>query len=145
MTIIAWDGKTLAADKQCTTVGYATAVTKIFRIEQGLVGIAGSPTHGMALLAWLKAGCDPDTWPASRDPESSADILFITNEGKIFEYSGKGGPYPEPCEDAFIATGSGRDYALAAMHLGHDARRAVEVACALDVFCGKGIDTLELQ
>jgi ATP-dependent protease HslVU (ClpYQ) peptidase subunit len=143
MTVIAWDGKTLAADKQCTSSGYATAVTKIFRVNDGLVGFAGSPTHGMALLDWIKAGRNLDTWPASRDPGSTADILFINNEGKIFEYSGTGGPYPEPCEESFIAMGSGRDYALAALYLGHGARRAVEVACALDVFCGKGIDTLE--
>lgn len=144
MTVIAWDGKTLAADKRSTCVGNPSTVTKIFRIEDGLLGIAGSPTHGMALLEWFKAGRYPGTWPASRDPDSTADILFITNEGVILEYSGKGGPYPERCEDKFIATGSGRDYALAALHLGLSAREAVELACKLDVFCGNGIDTLEL-
>ena len=41
--------------------------------------------------------------------------------------------------------GHGRDFTLAAMHLGHDARTAVEVACALDAFCGCGIDTLTLE
>lgn len=53
-------------------------------------------------------------------------------------------PYPARVEDKFTATGCGRDYALAAMFLGHDARAAVEVACALDAHCGNGIDTLEL-
>ncbi len=53
--------------------------------------------------------------------------------------------YPELHEDKFNALGAGRDYALAAMYLGFDASRAVEVACALDVNCGNGIDVLTLE
>jgi len=67
----------------------------------------------------------------------------IDSEGRILLYGS--GPNPELVEDKVYAGGCGRDYALAAMHLGHDARKAVEVACALDVHCGLGIDALELK
>jgi hypothetical protein len=46
MTVIAWDGKTLAADRQRTVYGTPTQVTKIFEINktgQGRIifGVAG--------------------------------------------------------------------------------------------------------
>ena len=45
-------------------------------------------------------------------------------------------------EDGFVAVGSGRDYAMATMALGHTARRAVEIACRFDPGTGNGIDEL---
>ncbi len=69
--------------------------------------------------------------------------MFIADGGNCYGYYLS--PYPEWNQDRFDAIGSGRDYALAAMYLGHDARRAVEVASALDNGCGNGIDVLTLE
>ena len=44
----------------------------------------------------------------------------------------------------FMAIGAGRDFALAALHLGHDVRRAVEVACELSVFCEMPVKAYEI-
>jgi ATP-dependent protease HslVU (ClpYQ) peptidase subunit len=145
MTCIAWDGKTLAADKQCTSVGHASTVTKIHRVDGGLVAFAGNASHARALLAWFKAGRLQSTWPASVRVDDCADAIFVTADAKILFYSGSGGGYFDSYDDKFIAMGAGRDYALAAMHLGRGAREAVEVVCALDITCGMGIDTLELE
>lgn len=106
------------------------------------MGFAGSGSHASALLEWFGGGKDPEKWPVGKDGE--CDAIFISKHGEVFGYSGKGGPHQERYENRFVAMGSGRDYALAAMHLGHSAKEAVEVACALDVFCGNGIDVLEL-
>lgn len=144
MTVIAWDGKTLAADKRSTCVGYPSTVTKIYRLQDGLVGFSGDGSHAMALLTWFKDGRDAEKWPASRNSDSHADAIFISNTGEIYEYWGRAGPFSTKYEDQFTASGSGRDYALAAMYLGKSAREAVEVACVLDTGCGNGIDTLEL-
>lgn len=142
MTIIAWDGKTLAADKQSTSVGYGSTVTKLFRVPGGIVGFIGKESHAMALLAWFKDGRIIDKWPR-KDGDDCADAVFVDETG-LQSYSGDGFGHPARREDKFCAFGAGRDYALAAMYLGHGARRAVEVACALDTTCGCGIDTLEL-
>ena len=45
-------------------------------------------------------------------------------------------------EDQFAAWGSGRDFALTAMHLGKSAREAVEIACLFENGCGNGVDVL---
>jgi ATP-dependent protease HslVU (ClpYQ) peptidase subunit len=143
MTVICWDGETLAADKQSTNCGFGSKVTKIFRVPGGLVAFCGNEGHAMALLAWFRAGRDPETWPR-KGGDDSASAVFVTSEG-LFVYSGDDGPYCARRENEFFALGAGRDYALAAMHLGKTAREAVEVACALDITCGQGIDTLELE
>lgn len=143
MTVIAFDGKTLAADKQCTNAGHPFTATKIHRVPGGLVGFTGNAGHAQALLQWFNDGADPTKWPSKTD--DTAGILFITTGGEVRGYSGDDGPHYLIYESRFVAFGAGRDYALAAMHLGYDARKAVEVACALDVNCGNGIDTLELE
>jgi ATP-dependent protease HslVU (ClpYQ) peptidase subunit len=143
LTIIAWDGTTLAADKRGTNYGYPTTTTKIHRVPGGLVGFSGCGAHAAELLEWFKAGRPADKYPKTTE-DRSAGSMFITEDCSILQYT-YDNEHPETIEDKFYARGSGRDYALAAMHLGHDARRAVEVACALDTSCGNGIDTLELQ
>lgn len=143
MTVIAWDGKTLAADKRAVNNGYAGGtVTKIHRWPGGLCAFSGDLDVGMALVAWLRGGADPDVYP-KKQADHAANFLVIHQDGRIERYETV--PVPLLFEDRFTAMGSGRGYALAAMHLGHDARAAVEVACALDNGCGNGIDVLMLE
>jgi hypothetical protein len=141
MTVIAWDGKTLAADKQSTNEGHARTVTKIHQVPGGILGLTGDAPAAMALLDWCAGGRDADKWPKAM-PNLVCHAIFIDRERKIHLYSSDAGPYPEILEDKFYAAGHGRDFALAAMYLGKDAADAVKVACALDKFCGMGVDTL---
>lgn len=141
MTCIAWDGKTLAADKASTNAGFRSTVTKIYRVGDSIVALVGTESALMAGLAWLRGARNPHEYPECMKTTDSA--MWEIRRGDFLRY--EGGPYPARVESPYLATGSGRDYALAAMYLGHDARRAVEVACALDNACGNGIDTLELR
>lgn len=143
MTVIAWDGRTLAADKQSTSHGMRRTTTKIHRVSDGLLALTGGGAHGTALLDWFRGERDKEKWPKSPNDDDCASVIHVTRDG-VFVYNGAGFPHGEPIEDGFIAFGAGRDYAMAAMYLGCDARRAVEVACVFDVGCGQGIDTLEL-
>lgn len=142
MTVVAWDGKTLAADKRaCNGTLYRT-VTKIFRVGQCLVGYAGDPAFGEAMRAWIAAGEKLKDFPdCQRDKDDWTGTLVIRPNGTIQKYERT--PYPITFEDQHHAIGCGRDFALAAMYLGKTAREAVEVAIALDSGCGNGVDTLE--
>lgn len=144
MTVIAWDGRTLAADKRGTVAGMAYPVTKIHRVRGELVGFSGSGTHASELLEWIKGARRPEDYPRRQCDDDAAGMLVIDAKRRILMYSPVT-PYPEIIESPFYARGAGRDYAMAAMHLGCDARRAVEVACAFDVSCGNGVDTLTLE
>jgi ATP-dependent protease HslVU (ClpYQ) peptidase subunit len=43
----------------------------------------------------------------------------------------------------FEAIGAGMDFALAAMHMGHSAKEAVQTACELSVFCEQPIQVIK--
>lgn len=144
MTVIAFDGKTLAADKQASFGGLLRTVTKIHRIGSLLVGGSGEVAFIGNMLEWIRNGRDPATFPASqRDKDDWQPIMVVEPDGCMLIYERS--PHPVRWQDRFGAIGSGRDYAMAAMHLGRSAAEAVGVACALDAGCGNGIDTLELH
>lgn len=142
LTVIAWDGTTLAADKRMNNLGWGHTTTKIQRLGNDMLA-ASMGDHGATerVLAWIRAGRDPEKWPDIAD--DSGHVLLFHRDGRVERF--ENGPYPALIEDRCVAGGHGRDYALAAMYLGCDAVRAVEVASALDVYCGHGVDTLTFE
>lgn len=125
------------------SVGYGYTVTKVYRLRDGgLAALSGDGDHAMALLAWLNSHRSPADYPAAqKDNDTSA---FVVDPGGTAWSYGKT-PHPQRIECRFYAMGHGRDFALAAMHCGKTAAEAVELACRLDVYCGNGIDVLEIQ
>jgi hypothetical protein len=143
MTVIAYDGRTLAADKMGDAGGLRRTPTKIRRFDGGLFGSSGSASRGAEMFEWIVAGADPSTVPAYQLSHDNYEVVMIVrNDGTAWQYACS--PHPIRIEDPFHAIGSGRDFAIAAMYLGHDARTAVAVASQFDSGCGMGIDTLEL-
>jgi 20S proteasome alpha/beta subunit len=144
MTIIAWDGQTLAADKRAVNNGFkGGTVTKIHRWKGGLCGFAGDLDVGMQMVEWLRNGAVASDFPKQQAEKQACSFMVIGADKRVFRYETT--PILLHFENETHAMGSGRDYALAAMHLGLTARRAVEVAIALDSGCGNGIDTLTLE
>jgi 20S proteasome alpha/beta subunit len=145
MTVIAWDGKTLAADKLSTDGTSRRTVTKIHRLSNGAVlGACGDAGQCREMQAWYCNGAKPEELPPKqRDADTAAWLLVIEPGPRILYF--QLGPYPILLEDKIFAMGSGREYAMAAMHLGKTAREACEVAIALSPECGQGVDELELE
>jgi hypothetical protein len=115
LTVIAWDGTTLAADKRMVNFSMISTVTKIFRLDDALVGFTGQAGKMGQYLAWMKAGFDPLTYP-EQDKENTCYGLVVRRGGVIQHYQNTG--YPVVIEDRLYAEGAGREAALAAMHLG---------------------------
>lgn len=140
MTCIAWDGKTLAADKRADIGGAHNTTTKIYRVGEALVGFSGDAAIGRAMLDWYRAGADPLKFPdCQKDRDKCCSFLVIKN-GRVSKYEHTA--FPFDIENEQTAMGSGRDYARAAMYLGKTATEAVAVASLFDPGCGNGIDTL---
>jgi hypothetical protein len=116
MTTIAWDGKYLAADNQSTDNGMRRKIAKIFKHKLGLFGVSGLLTHGLQTIAWITdQGAAPELYPAYKND----DIGYVTHvdrQGRIWRY--EGASMPVEILNTFMACGSGRDYACAAMYLG---------------------------
>lgn len=145
MTVVAWDGKTLAGDKRTNFGGLHGTTTKVHRLKDGrLVGCAGNTAQIVEFVRWLEEGANPDKMPAiQRDAKECVSALVILEGHIVTQYENT--PYPIVIENRHLAIGSGRDFAMAAMWLGQTAHDAVAVACHFDVGCGNGIDMLELE
>lgn len=145
MTVIAWDGKTLAADRRMTTSwGAHDTVTKIGRARDGALWAgAGEAPIALRVLHWWQAGAVPADFPPEASKENAATLVIVLATGDVLQYTTS--PFPTLLSQPRSAFGAGRDFAAAAMMCGKTAAEAVQIACDLCVNCGNGIDTLELN
>src|SRR5690606_552325 len=88
MTVIAFDGKTLAADKRmCQGGGMARTVTKIARTSSGeLLAITGGLDVGRELEAWYLMGAKVVDFPA-KAKDDIATLIVIKPNGEIWTWA----------------------------------------------------------
>jgi len=147
MSVIVWDGKYLAADKQATNGSLARTTTKIGKRtlnnkdDSFLWGVTGDADLGAARIEWIaqtRRKIDAGQYPTAL-PGASATVMVIDFLG-VWLWENM--PFPMKIEDEHLAIGSGRDFALGALHRGADAAQAVITASVFDVYCGGGVDLL---
>jgi hypothetical protein len=142
VTTIAWDGRTIAADRR-TAKGMS--VGKLFRLKDGSI-VAGAGFHDQVveIVAWIKGGCRESKRPAlpDSDPESS-DLLIACPDGTAYWLTW---PYLRRVKviEGFAAVGSGAEYAIGALEMGASAAQAVEIAARHDDATGNGVDVLSV-
>lgn len=134
MTTIAWDGKTLAGDTQSSM--FRGRTRKVFRLKGGaLFGMCGNLHEGIAVMRWLD-GVEGAAKPTVS--EGFHGILIRDRKLHVLERCLEIVEY----DRVNFAIGSGRDFAMAAMHLGKNAREAVLVAHQFDVDTGDEVMSL---
>jgi 20S proteasome alpha/beta subunit len=144
MTTVAYRNGVLAADTRVMSSGWKTPirVTKLYRIgnEQGYVAATiGRRSATTMLVQWLQAGAPAGFMP-DLDDESKVIVLVSHDRLRVFEAMG--------CfeiDAEFIAFGSGMSVANAALIMGADAKRAVEVAAMLDESTGPDVETMSME
>lgn len=144
MSVIAYDGHMIAADRQATNAGLRYMTTKLRRLKSGVVlAWTGDQDTGELLAQWYEQGANPTEWPeVQKDKEAWCRLIVATGkECRFYERH----PVSIKVEDAFLAWGSGRDYAMGAMAMGASARKAVHVASRFDHNCGLGCDVFVLN
>lgn len=77
VSVVAWDGKSVAADKQGTCAGLRFTTTKLRRLEGGAVlAWTGEQGPGEAVAAWYEEGADRAKWPeCQKDKETWARLI----------------------------------------------------------------------
>jgi len=141
MSVVVWDGHTLAADKQGTIGDLRVKTTKMVRLDSGeLLAWVGGQEEGMALENWYVNGCKPEEWPESQNAEGWGKLIAIV-KGRAYEYEQL--PIRQSVQSVPAAWGSGRDFALGALAMGADAVGAVKVACKFSTTCGMGVDSFK--
>ena len=147
MSVVAWDGKTIAADRRAVCAGAHFTTTKIRRIHRPdripeVLAWTGDQDSGEMMAQWYESGANPAAFPeCQKDKDAWARLIVADANGcKFYERQ----PVAVRVEDKFCAWGSGRDFALAALHLGFGAVTAVQVAIEISTDCGNGVDSYDL-
>jgi ATP-dependent protease HslVU (ClpYQ) peptidase subunit len=141
MSTVAWDGKTLAADRQATWGNTPVLTKKIARVKYKthwyLVGWAGNEADGLRFVAhFTQKGL------TQRPPlADKTTIIVVSRVGVWVETEAD---VSNVMEEGKWALGSGGDFALGAMHAGATAEQAIEIASRLDVYTGMGVDAIQL-
>lgn len=129
----------MAGDQKVTDEDTHFRNKKIFRVGDAIVGAAGEAAAISRFLEWLHDGQEYEPPKFKKDTE--LDVLVLTPAG-LFTYGWD--CRAEEILDPFYAIGTGKQAALAAMHLGATPEQAVEIACKVDNATGGPIDVLEL-
>ena len=131
----------MAADTRVSVGDVCFPGTKIFRIGEAVVGIAGEGIAMMKFMYWAMAGFQAEALPEVSKDDGEFSALVLNKDG-LFAYDDSF--WPEKIRRDFHAIGSGGAAALAAMMLGQSAANAVGIACQIDLNSGPPIDTLKL-
>lgn len=137
MTTVAFDGETMAADTLATDAWGMKEITleKIWQNKWLLIGCAGEFGQIARWLVHLDIETDIDDLIRDGYPpyskESNDPALMVVDRLTRRIYRHAGGSF-KATHYQYFAIGSGRDFAMAAMHLGKSAREAVAVAAHFD-------------
>lgn len=142
MTIITWDGKSIAADRLVVRGDTRMYTKKLHRRRNFVIAAAGPSDYAAALEAWWLDGKKIDFYPTYQTKDDYA-VLVVAGPDRFLECYDRT-PYPLTFDMEFFAIGSGREAALGAFAMGADAEQAALVACNWIEGCGGGVDVERL-
>jgi len=131
MTTVAWDGKIIAADSQTVEDNLRGLhhETKILKHEGNIYAFAGTVVTCYEVIEWLKKGGKKSKAP---DVVDSFSVMHF-KDGKCWLYCESTTPHQVLPP---YTMGTGKELALGAILAGSNARKAVEIACDVDINSG---------
>ena len=141
MTIIAWDGRIIAADGLVSAGGVITSRNhkKLLVEDNRIFGLAGGLGFMPHLVHWYKNGAKPGEAP------KDTDWTFIVLEGGgVARCASNTFPYMDSYDPPW-AWGSLWCVAYGAMLAGKTAVEAVEIMCRTDTECGGEIQAVNID
>jgi ATP-dependent protease HslVU (ClpYQ) peptidase subunit len=133
MSVVVWDGTTLAADSYGNNGETCFPVTKLWKDDaDNLYGAVGGVQAINLLQEWSKYQ------GRSNYPEEArlnkATLLVIKKDKYVIRYYGSPVPIQSPLKSV-LAIGEGSQYAYGALDMGATAEQAVAVAIKRSVHC----------
>lgn len=145
MTIIAWDGKELVADRMTHMGGTPLPpMRKVHRLRApngkvALIGFSGHTAFAKSYLHWMTGGEEPQI-KSGEDMKWS--IILVEYPRWVWYRCENANRWDLLGAMSHWAIGSGCDYALGAMESGATGRQAVRIASRLDNQCGFGLNAV---
>lgn len=141
MSVVVWDGKTLATDKASASGNIQHRIDKVW-IHGGEL-LTGTGTLGtiLEMREWYKSGAYHKAFPNIQKGDYWCHFIVVDEHGlKRYEQS----PIPIEHGRNACAFGSGQDLAYGALAMGASAEQAVNIANQYSPSCGQGVDVFTL-
>ena len=142
MTVIVWDGKTLATDCAATDGAAKWRTQKAWRWADEVLSGAGPLQTILQMRDWYMGGALENKFPAAQlTPQFCHFVVLKPNVGLVRYERGL-----IPVEHGYgkCAFGEGKDFAYGAMAMGAGAETAVIITNEHSVHCGLGVMTYEV-
>jgi len=141
MSVVVWDGMTLATDKSASNGNIHHCIDKAWVYKDVLLTGTGSLGGILAMREWYKAGAKPEGFPEIQKGNNWCHFIVVTEHGlERYEQS----PIPIEHGRNACAFGSGQDIAYGALAMGANAEQAVGIANQYVADCGHGVDVFTL-
>lgn len=146
MTTIAYRDGVLAADGRsvgANDVILGDNTIKVWTLPNGfLVGGSGTRSVIFRYRDWMasREGARPSLRDGDKDNNRSMIIEIMPN-GTIYMHEDE---YIHDLTEPFVAIGSGREAAMAAMHMGAGAEEAIRIACKTNPWSGGVIHKVQI-
>ncbi|WVS23948.1 hypothetical protein QkW1_25 [Ralstonia phage QkW1] len=143
MTTIAWDGKTLAADRCSWSGGTRRAVRKVFKVKapdgrRFLVAFCGNGEFAHAVLAWMRGEADkPDCRDFGVDPEIACGVV-VDERSRVWLLGAR--LIYQRMRERIFANGAGQEFAWGALEAGATAKQAIMIAAKRSDYAALGVD-----
>lgn len=141
MTTIAANRECMAADHKVTDGDTSYRAAKIWKRGSAIVGAAGSNSAINKFRKWIDRGYK-GRLPEFLEEEAAEFAAIVLNPDGLFVFDSS--CVPDRIIDPFYAIGTGKQAALAAMHMGAGPQKAVEIACEVDNSTGPPVVVLKL-
>jgi len=143
VTIVVWDGATLAVDRGVTDGYTMWEQDKAWRLGNAVLTGVGNMTLVLAMRNWYVAGRDASKFPTEQTlPDRWCEFIVATPDG-LFRYERS--PIPIEHGKNKCAFGYGKDFAYGALAMGATAEQAVSIANKFSPHCGMGVDVFNFE
>lgn len=142
MTTIAFDGKTLAADRGAWSGGFHQAAKKVHRItapdgRKYLVAQMGNAAFAADVLRWMRGGPHPGP---CLDADKNTDCAVVVDEQRrVWRLSADRLTYRE-ATGRLHSAGAGQEIAMGALMAGAGAIKAVNITMLVSDYAARGVD-----
>lgn len=137
MSVLVWDGKTMAADSYGNDGFAAFPVTKLWEVDGNLCGAVGGVQAVSLLETWTNRDYDLEEYP--QEARLNKAQLLVAADKHLVRYNGTPIAIRLPLK-TMLAIGEGSQYAYGALDMGATAEQAVAIAIDRCIYCnGKPI------
>lgn len=147
MSVLVYDGKSLAADSHANTADLAFPFPKIWSLPGTgankpctIYGAVGPLPAVAALRQWVEQGMEPGKFPTQAGTDSH--LVLLSKDKGLIRYKGNAIPYLHGHNK--IAIGEGAPFAYGAMFAGATAEQAVAAAIHYSPHCNGKPEVLTL-